>query len=1066
MNRNNKLDVLGRAFVYGELDELAELLTDECSYRSDKLNKKITSSEQILHHIRMEYGGVINSIRKKTPYRYEIVELTNILQHGVTIDNLRGESIFEVYQNGLLLYRNDAVEPVAVVFITDTSDGKIAEIELSRNEEWFDLVFYGKDSKKDIPYTVKAMRRCDNGSYEVKMDCNEKTEYQKLDDSEVYIWRQSDKFVKRWLSDNGYRFMESQVFDDCIGYRCNRNGHAYTIFMFAYGKEKKPSLDGEYCKKLTDYPLSEQSTVLVIYLNVKRWNSNQETKYLMSDCYGNGGEPPEVWRVKNVEGKWILEYYRHEEMYHAMDKLMYAFNRECMDGYDCVISDDYPVSIDVNFPIRFMTDDFYQNMLQIHQEYGDMKIGYACFNDTIYTAVLYIDGFGYFNFTLDYRTNKIVGMSVKDFDESDYKEFIKSEEREKENRYSNIPTAINVSVLSPVHTERFAFKISFDNGECRKYILPIDREVELDDIVSYKGYDFTDEIWNSARMVESSDSHRGMAIAFSNEFRISVLKCYEEGELYSEPEICNDVILEDDEKKIIRLWKWNVNVIYKDGETGLVGTLLTGDSFTHGGISTLATCEGKRICSINFNYLESFHEGFSLVGKRGYGYGFIDKDMNFITSMMYDDAEEIEDGKFEVWREKKCFFVDGSGKEIPAIPENANLKYQDVGQFREGMCKVSTLKLDFMDLAYHSDDSAIAGIWGFVNEDGVEVIAPQYIYADDFRGDIAIVCKGKWTIDKKWDNEHNSGKYWTDEELWGGIDKEGNVAIPFIFDEMKRFWDIDGTSRDDVFVAHYGNNWEEGNWGIIDNRGNWITDHTFEDIDNTEFYGDMFVFCKEDEETGDYLYGIYDMKQNKVIFKPKFQYASFDEDGWIYVREFDEELGYEVERIIDREGNEKFHSIYTSISRYGELHEVEIRDMCSELYEVTIDDENGERNGLIDGDGTVILPCENKIVFHEIDCERKLFVFEDGDKQGMKDFDGNVIVEPIYDTICRVKNPLITVRIGKKNYHGRSNCKEGLMSKDGTLVLPVEYKDICCYQDNYITACRDGYCEMLYYIEK
>lgn len=283
---------------------------------------------------------------------------------------------------------------------------------------------------------------------------------------------------------------------------------------------------------------------------------------------------------------------------------------------------------------------------------------------------------------------------------------------------------------------------------------------------------------------------------------------------------------------------------------------------------------------------------------------------------------------------------------------------------------------------------------------------------------------------------------------------------------MKRFWDIDGTSRDDVFVAHYGNNWEEGNWGIIDNRGNWITDHTFEDIDNTEFYGDMFVFCKEDEETGDYLYGIYDMKQNKVIFKPKFQYASFDEDGWIYVREFDEELGYEVERIIDREGNEKFHSIYTSINRYGESHEVEIRDMCNELYEVTIRDENGERNGLIDGDGTVILPCENKIVFHEIDCERKLSVFEDGDKQGMKDFDGNVIVEPIYDTICRVKNPLITVRIGKKNYHGRSNCKEGLMSKDGTLVLPVEYKDICCYQDNYITACRDGYCEMLYYIEK
>ena len=47
-------------------------------------------------------------------------------------------------------------------------------------------------------------------------------------------------------------------------------------------------------------------------------------------------------------------------------------------------------------------------------------------------------------------------------------------------------------------------------------------------------------------------------------------------------------------------------------------------------------------------------------------------------------------------------------------------------------------QLGFMDLAYHSDNSEIAGNWGFVNEKGQEIIAPQYIYAYDFEDGIAI----------------------------------------------------------------------------------------------------------------------------------------------------------------------------------------------------------------------------------------------------------------------------------------------------------------------------------------
>ncbi len=258
-----------------------------------------------------------------------------------------------------------------------------------------------------------------------------------------------------------------------------------------------------------------------------------------------------------------------------------------------------------------------------------------------------------------------------------------------------------------------------------------------------------------------------------------------------------------------------------------------------------------------------------------------------------------------------------------------------------------------MDLAYHSDYSEIAGTWGFINEDGAEVIPPQYIYAEDFYGGIAIVCKGKWTIDKKWDNKYNSGRYWTEEELWGAIDKEGNEVIPFMFDEIKSFNDVD-----DVYIAHYGG-WENGHWGVIDKKGQWLADPIFEDIDYNYKDG-LFAFYAEDKWNGDDVpLGIYDVNQKKVIFEPQFFDVSFRDDEWIEVEVYDEKLGRRVEKFIDRDGNEKFHSIYSSIYSWKTPYEVMIRD------------DNGDRHGLIDENGTVILPCEHDIPWNGIYVEQK-----------------------------------------------------------------------------------------------
>ncbi len=55
-----------------------------------------------------------------------------------------------------------------------------------------------------------------------------------------------------------------------------------------------------------------------------------------------------------------------------------------------------------------------------------------------------------------------------------------------------IRKAVKISFLPQILTERFAVKIYFDNGECKKYVLALD---SFEKSLTYKGYSFTDEIW-------------------------------------------------------------------------------------------------------------------------------------------------------------------------------------------------------------------------------------------------------------------------------------------------------------------------------------------------------------------------------------------------------------------------------------------------------------------------------------------------------------------------------------------------------------------------------------------
>ena len=263
--------------------------------------------------------------------------------------------------------------------------------------------------------------------------------------------------------------------------------------MYAYGQKKTSLLDGDHCSKLAKEPFTENSIILILYLNVDRYMAGSEVKYRVRNYCGSDTYSPEFWHLKDINGTYLFEYYPRKEMMDQIWQFMYAFNREDTDIYDCIITDDNP-SIE-GHPKHsgvFMNSAFYGTLRNMHREYGDMKLGYVRYNDVVYSSVPYVEGLGFFSWSSFQATNRMHNMICHPFDGGERKvaEFIKTEQREPDDLFAYIPKLINAVPLSPVPTERFAVKLFFDNGECRKYVLPIPAEDEHKAVLTYRGHVF------------------------------------------------------------------------------------------------------------------------------------------------------------------------------------------------------------------------------------------------------------------------------------------------------------------------------------------------------------------------------------------------------------------------------------------------------------------------------------------------------------------------------------------------------------------------------------------------
>jgi len=186
--------------------------------------------------------------------------------------------------------------------------------------------------------------------------------------------------------------------------------------------------------------------------------------------------------------------------------------------------------------------------------------------------------------------------------------------------------------------------------------------------------------------------------------------------------------------------------------------------------------------------------------------------------------------------------------------------YPSVGGLNENLIMVSLM--GDVDLQYHHNLYPAAGLWGWLDLDGNEIISPQYIFAIGFYEGKAVVAKGEWSLNEE-------GEYWCNEEKWGVIDTSNREIIPCIYDEIYAIEDSDR-----YFLCHKGG-WETGCQIVYDT----INKCEITELDSYFDSGYMFNSCYVEDNMlifDEHIPGgetdfvsVYSLKDDKWIVRKK-----------------------------------------------------------------------------------------------------------------------------------------------------------------------------------------------------
>ncbi|MBE6359269.1 MAG: WG repeat-containing protein [Lentisphaerae bacterium] len=245
-------------------------------------------------------------------------------------------------------------------------------------------------------------------------------------------------------------------------------------------------------------------------------------------------------------------------------------------------------------------------------------------------------------------------------------------------------------------------------------------------------------------------------------------------------EKCGNIVFAENNFRLVKLWQLDNVSVWEDNDTGLFIINFHTPDGKWGKYCAVATPGGTYLTTEVFEGLDEFHNGMATIYYDGKGYGYINSAGKVIYPPEYEKAENFSHGHACAVKNGKKYLLDKSGNAFIFSD-----KYKLSGSMHYDRLPVSTLLMPQVELSLWSDEDFLAGEWGYIDGKGKEIIAPQYLYANNFIDGLAVVCKGKWKV--KSDNS-----YWCDEQLWGVIDINGNEVIPCRYEGIKVF---DNTSE-------------------------------------------------------------------------------------------------------------------------------------------------------------------------------------------------------------------------------------------------------------------------------